>query len=317
MKNKKDIIQKNKEKNFISAVVYLHNNEKHIEEFFNLLNNVLEENFCKYEIIFVNDYSTDGTIEIIKKLSKKLNNTVVNIINLSYYQGVETSMILAIDLAIGDFVYEFDNILIDYDKEEIMNIYNQSLKGFDIVNAVPNKKINLISKNFYKIFNKYSQNQYKINTNSFRLISRRGINRVNSINKTIKYRKTVYANCGLKQYDYVYDINKRTTKRNYDPTKPELATTVLVLYTNIAYKASLFMSLLMALITVATVVYSIIIYLSKQPVAGWTTTILFMGISFFGIFVILSIILKYLAIIVNLIFKDQKGLFESIEKISK
>ncbi len=47
----------NKEKNFISAVVYVHNNEKEIANFLENLNKKLNENFEKYEIICVNDKS--------------------------------------------------------------------------------------------------------------------------------------------------------------------------------------------------------------------------------------------------------------------
>ncbi len=61
----------NKEKNFISAVVYVHNNEKEIGNFLEKLNSKLSENFEKYEIICVNDKSTDDSVEEIKRISRK------------------------------------------------------------------------------------------------------------------------------------------------------------------------------------------------------------------------------------------------------
>ena len=118
----------NKEKNFISAVVYVHNNEDKIEYFLEKLDYILNENFEKYEIICVNDASTDKSIEYIKKVTSKMSNTMMSIINMSYYQGIELSMNAGIDLAIGDFVYEFDNIFIDYDLKVIMDVYRKSFK---------------------------------------------------------------------------------------------------------------------------------------------------------------------------------------------
>ena len=50
---------------------------------------------------------------------------------------------------------------------------------------------------------------------------------------------------------------------------------------------------------------------------GFTTTMLVLTGSFFGVFAILTIIIKYLSLLVNLIFKKQRYLVESIEKISK
>ena len=113
----------NKEKNFMSAVVYVHNNEKEIGEFLEKINGELNKNFEKYEIICVNDSSTDKSSEEIKKVADSISGTIVSIINMSYYQGIELSMNAGVDLAIGDFVYEFDNINIDYNLDVIMKVF--------------------------------------------------------------------------------------------------------------------------------------------------------------------------------------------------
>lgn len=113
----------NKEKNYVSAVVYAHNNEKNIKDFINKINNVLNNTFEKYEIIFVNDASTDKTREIISEESKLITTGIVTTINMSFLQGVETAMNAGIDLAIGDFVFEFDSIELDYDLSLITDIY--------------------------------------------------------------------------------------------------------------------------------------------------------------------------------------------------
>ena len=141
----------NKEKNFVSAVVYVRNNEKEIDKFIEELNKVLKNNFLKYEIIFVNDCSTDKSVDVIKDATKNLDTASVSIINMSFYQGKEIAMNAGVDLSIGDFVYQFDTVLIDYDPKIIFDIYKKSLEGFDIVNAVPNKKRKTTSKLFYKI----------------------------------------------------------------------------------------------------------------------------------------------------------------------
>ncbi|MCF0130867.1 MAG: glycosyl transferase family 2, partial [Pseudobutyrivibrio sp.] len=60
-----------------------------------------------------------------------------------------------------------------------------------------------------------------------------------------------------------------------------------------------------------------VIYLIGSPVEGWTTTILFLSFGFFGLFGILTVIVKYLQIIVNLVFKRKRYSFESIEKLTK
>ncbi|MBQ2916644.1 MAG: glycosyltransferase [Clostridia bacterium] len=310
----------NKEKNFISAVVYVHNNENEIEYFLEKINKELSENFEKYEIICVDDKSTDNSVEKIKKISDKIDNTIISIINMSYYQGIEFSMNAGIDLAIGDFVYEFDTVNIDYDLDNVIKIYKEALKGYDIVSAQSNSKKRISSKIFYKIFNKNSNFMYQIHTESFRILSRRAINRVKSMNKTIPYRKAVYANCGLKLNVVFYNSLKRTKSKLSKETvnmRKGIAIDSIILFTDVAYKFAITMAIIMMLVAIATGIYAVYVFVCAQPIAGWTTTMLLLSFAFFGIFAILTIMIKYLSILIDLIFKKQKYLIESIEKLTK
>lgn len=308
----------NKEKNFISAVVYVNNDEKSIKEFLEKLDSILNDNFLKYEIICVNDCSTDNTVNEIKKLANN-NNSKITIVNMSFYQGKELAMNAGVDIAIGDFVYEFDTAVMDYNVNAIIDIYKKSLEGYDIVNATSNKKRYKSSKLFYKIFNRFSNNQYKIDTENFRILSRRAINRIHSMNKTIPYRKAIYANCGLKlttiYYNAIFNEKIKLDKRQRKEREKNAIDT-LILFTDVSYKFSIIMSIIMMLVTVAVAIYAIYIFLSSSPMEGWTTTMLFLSFGFFGIFAILAIVIKYLSIIVNLIFKKSKYIVESIDKIN-
>ena len=153
----------NKEKNFISAVIYANNNEKEINRFLEDIYNTLDRVFNKFEIIIVNDCSTDNTVQVVKDFASKAKSAVISIVNMSFYQGLEAAMNAGVNLAIGDFVYEFDNVHKDYDDKVILDIYYQSLKGFDIVSASPKNYNRKSSKLFYKIFNKVANMPYKLN----------------------------------------------------------------------------------------------------------------------------------------------------------
>lgn len=309
----------NKEKNFVSAVIYVHNNERTIEEFIEYVDGVLYNNFEKYEIVCVNDYSTDKSIEKIKSITNKVYG-LLSILNMSFYQGIELSMNAGVDLAIGDFVFEFDSTIIDYPKEMIINVYNRSLKGFDIVSVAPNKTKNRFSMTFYSLFNKFSKTTYKLRTETFRLLSRRAINRVHSMSSTIPYRKAFYANCGLMTDVIVYDNNVSNIKTHtYEQVEKRKDTAInsLILFTDIGYKFAITLSVIMILVAMGTALYTLIIFLSRKPVEGWTTTMLFLSIAFFGLFALGAVIIKYLTVILDLIFKKQKYTIESIEKVKK
>ena len=74
----------NKEKNFVSAVVYVHDAEDRIQTFLKAVIDVLDSNFEHSEIVCVNDHSADNSLKEIKKLyliknmlkSKKIHSTV-------------------------------------------------------------------------------------------------------------------------------------------------------------------------------------------------------------------------------------------------
>ena len=104
---------------------------------------VMEDNFEHSEIICVNDASEDASVSVIKKVSQDVTVTSVSVINMSYFHGLELAMNAGVDMSIGDFVFEFDNTRIDFQKDIIMQIYRHSLEGYDIVSALPDKKENL------------------------------------------------------------------------------------------------------------------------------------------------------------------------------
>lgn len=313
-------ITQNLEKNFASAVVYVHNNEKQVKGFLEMLQKTLESHFGKYEIIMVNDASADKSTEIIREVAKGFDGAVVSILNMSYYQGMELSMNAGKDLSIGDYVFEFDTVDVDYDQEMIYEVYKTALTGYDIVSASSNQKKKLTSNLFYKVFNGFSNVQYKLGTETFRVLSRRAMNRIDASSKTIPYRKAVYANCGLKCKNLAYEAKKDVEKiysGNQKKYREELAVESLILHTNVAYKVSSVLTCAMMAVTLFALIYTVVVFLTGNPVAGWTTMMLILSFGFLGMFAILSIIIRYLTIILDLNFKKQQIVFESIEKISK
>ena len=185
MKNR----DRNINKNFISVVAHIHNPGEAATVFSGCIAKILKDNFEKYEIICVNDASTDDSAIRVKEIAKQLVDTTVTILNMSYFHGLELAMTAGVDLAIGDFVFEFDQIGIDYPMDTLMKVYDKSLMGYDIVSAAVEGKKRLSSNLFYRIFNNSTKYQYQLRTETFRILSRRAINRTTSMNKTIPYQK--------------------------------------------------------------------------------------------------------------------------------
>ena len=307
-------MESNKEKNFASAVVYCYNDAKTIGSFIENLDKTLADNFLKYEIVVVDDYSKDDSVEIVKKYASHKEGKVISVLKMSSYHGVEPSMNAGLNLAIGDFVFEFDCAYADFDWSIMIQIYKKSLTGYDIVNALPNEKPESSMATYLRLFNHYAKLQHPLGIDTCRVISRRAINRVHSITQTIPFRKIAYANCGLEMTDVEYTPSCPipAEKRKMPLSK---AIDSFILFTDLAFRISITLAVIMFLVTIAMGVYAIVLNFFMTPVAGWTTTIVFLSLGFAGLFVILSMVIKYLQTLVNLVFKKKDYLFESITKL--
>ena len=139
---------------------------------------------------------------------------------------------------------------------------------------------------FYFCYNKTSRGRGKIGPETFRIVSRRAINRIKSIGQYIPYRKAVYSNCGLNTAVMNYrSLEKGKRKNQYVGERFSLAFDSFIYFTNAMETVSAVMS--------------------------------FMALGFFGVFALLTIILKYLSVMLNLIFKKQRYLIMDIEKVVK
>ena len=225
-------------------------------------------------------------------------------------------MLAGVDFAIGDFVFEFDSIDINYDLNEIMKIYEKSMQGYDIVAASPNTKLNFSSSIFYKILNIVSYKHMNLTTEIFRVISRRAINRILKNKEKFRYRKALYHYSGFNTFVYKYnpinDIkieNKMSLKE-----KINLGCEILMNFSELGVKLASSISLMFLLFTVLVIIYTV--YLNKIQ-EGWTILMVFMSISFSGVFLILAILAKYMTITMKEVKESPSYIFKRIDRLSK
>lgn len=311
-----------KEKKFISLVIYLHNNGVYLEQFLDQILPVCQKNFEQFELVCVDDFCNDDTINILRKyLDRRNMGIMVNVVHMSFFHGLESSMNAGRDLAIGDFVYEFDHIFIDYDPELIILLYEKLLEGNDIVAASGRGKLRFTSRIFYALYNNTSRGSGRIGPETFRLVSRRAINRIKAMGQYIPYRKAVYMNCGLHAATISYDCKNREVSRQRRAASSErtsLAFDSFIYFTNVMERISTIISAGFLLLSIGMGLYTISdIFNKNKPVEGWLSTMSFLSLGFFGVFALLTIILKYLSVMLNLIFKQQQYLISDIEKIVK
>ena len=303
-----------KEPIFISAVIYVRNNVATIGSFLQHVYGQLEKQFAQFEIICVDDASTDLSEQKIREAAKDFT-CPVTIVNMGFVQGVELAMNAGCDIAIGDFVYEFDYAQQTWPDDMMEQLYRKMQEGFDIISACPNGKTKLSSRMFYSIFNHFSNIKAKIRTEAFRLISRRAINRATAMNHATMYRKAVFANSGLASTYLTFDPQKAAADRGSGKERRTLAMDSLILFTDIGFKIALVLSIIMLCFAAVVGIYTVVIYATGHPVEGWTPIMIFLAIGFFALFAILTFVLKYLSLILNLNFRRQRYVVGNVEKL--
>lgn len=298
-----------KENNFISAVVYLHNDGAQAMAFCRMLAGALDAHFRQYEIVAVDDACTDDTVEQLRAWGRG-QGAPLTILHMSLYHGIENAMNAGLDAAIGDYVYEFDAAALPCAPELVFAAYQKALEGNDIVSVCPETSR---SRLFYALFNANSRSPYRLRTDVFRLVTRRAINRVHATSAHLPYRKAAYAASGLKMADLTFAGQAAQKQRG----RFDLALDSLALYTDAGFKVSIGITLCMLALALAELAYTLVVFLTGRPVAGWTTTMFVITVGFAGLFAVLAIVVKYLTLLLDLTFRRQKYLVESIEKLQK
>lgn len=308
-----------KDKCFVSTVVYIHNRSiVEVENFCDKVVRKLSENFENNEVIFVCDDHGVINVNTIGEILKRLNiNVMTETIQMAYYQGIEAAMCAGDDLAIGDFVFEFDTIDVDYDPELVISVFNRAREGYDIVSA-GDDSMRLASRIFYKLIN--HKNAYEIRHESFRVVSRRALNRIKILNNTVPYRKVLYAASGLPS-DYVKYVpeqgsKKKKINRKESDYRLNSGINYMIIFTNFLEKVTYFLSAVFLLVSVGTGGWAIYSYLVEENVvSGWVSLMGVISFGFFGVFLLLSVIVKYMSLILDVNYKKTSYVIESVTKL--
>ncbi|OGH11558.1 MAG: glycosyl transferase [Candidatus Levybacteria bacterium RIFCSPLOWO2_01_FULL_36_13] len=135
----------------ITALVPVYNEEESLEKLYPRLKSALESLKMGYEIIFVDDGSSDSTLDILKKLAAK--DKSIRIFSFRKHQGKAEALTYGFQRAKGDYVVTLDADLQDR-PEEIQNLLNKSKEGFELVCGWrKNRKDSIIMKIPSKFFN--------------------------------------------------------------------------------------------------------------------------------------------------------------------
>ncbi len=137
----------------ISIIIPLLNEEESLGELYSLISEVADKNNLSYEICFVDDGSTDKSLDVLKKLSQ--DNKNIKILSFRKNYGKSAALSEGFKLALGEFIITMDADLQD-DPVEIPNLINKLNEGFDMVSGWKKKRNDPLGKTIPSKFFNYT-----------------------------------------------------------------------------------------------------------------------------------------------------------------
>ena len=136
----------------ISVVIPLYNEAESLPELYAWIERVMQEHHFSFEVIFVNDGSTDDSWKIISSLSE--NNSHVKGIKFRRNYGKSPALYCGFKVAEGNVVITMDADLQD-SPDEIPELYRMIMEdGYDLVSGYKQKRYDPLSKTLpTKLFN--------------------------------------------------------------------------------------------------------------------------------------------------------------------
>ena len=293
--------------NTISVVVPIYNESPNIIELNNRLTKVLIK-YKAYEIIYINDGSTDDSLEKLKKIGDI--NKSIKIISLSRNFGHQTALSAGIEFISNDLAVLMDGDLQD-PPELIPQLTEKINQNYNVVYAIrKNRKENFFKRMnyyiFYRLLKLISNINIPIDSGDFSAFDKSIIFYLKKFPEKNKYIRGLRSWVGFNQISIEYDRDNRfkgVPKYNFFSLL-KLAFNGIISFSNFPLKLA---SMVGFIITSACIFYSIYILIHKIFVGGvpdgWSSlmmVILFLG----GIqLLVLGIVGEYIA----RIYDDVKG----------
>ncbi len=286
----------------LSIVISVYNEEQTLDKFYNAFRRISKGFTWTYELIFVNDGSTDASADILTNIA--LQDKCVKVIGFSRNFGHEAAMIAGIDYAKGDRIICMDADL-QHPLECVFPIMKKFDEGYEVINMVrlSNKSAGLVknitSGLFYKLVNKISdQTHLEENASDFFAISSHVADVLRSnYREKVRFLRGYVQNVGFRKTKLEYTAGIRAGGESHYSIRAlmKLCVNTIVSFSDFPLKLGLLAGFLSAVATV--VMFICTLCTNGTDAAGTNTIITVMCLFFTVLFVIIGIIGEYLSVI--------------------
>jgi dolichol-phosphate mannosyltransferase len=288
----------------LSLVIPIYNEEKLIDELAQRTISAIESFTGDYEVIFVDDGSSDGSSGKILELREK--NKKIKLLSLSRNFGHQAAYTAGLERAKGEIVAMMDGDL--QDPPELLAEMYRKITGedFDVVSGKKTGRKGNISRNlyavvFHMIFRKIGDIKEMGNYGNFSMMKRIALDALLSMKEKVRYLPGLRSFIGFKHgcVDFVRDDRLRGKPGMSLKKLFSLAFDAIFSFSRFPIRFCLILGIIGTLVFLVAGIYVIIAKVTGIAVSGWSSTLL--SIYFLG-----SIQLVFLGILGEYIFRSYK-----------
>ncbi len=269
-----------------SVVAPVYNEIGGVEEFYKRISGVMGSLKAAWELVLVDDGSTDGSTDIIRSLAKKDPHVQAVIFARNF--GHQIAVTAGLDYARGDAVVVIDADLQD-PPEVILELIKKWKEGYEVVYAVRRKREGeswfklFTASAFYRVIYRITDVKIPLDTGDFRLMDRKVVNVLGQMRERHRFLRGMAAWVGYRQVGVEYDRKERFAGSTKYPLSKmlKLALNAITSFSYFPLQMATYLGFICALISIVAIPVVIGLRLSHSAaLLGQATTlitVLFLG----------------------------------------
>lgn len=287
----------------ISIIVSVYNEEPALAEFYRVSKPIFEGLSWEYELLFVNDGSTDNSLSILKQFASK--DPKVKVINFSRNFGHEAAMLAGLDNASGDALVCMDSDL-QHPPECVGKIIEKFEEGYEVINMVrtQNKSAgfvkNITSDGFYKVINKISDVKLLANASDFFAMTEPAAQVLrDNYREKVRFLRGYVQNIGFNKTNIEYEAGVRVAGESKYSIKKlfKFSINTILCFSDLPLKLGIYSGMLVGFLGLIVMVNTIYDWSKYGTPSGYATIVVLLCFMFAMLFVVIGVIGEYIAIL--------------------
>ncbi len=284
---------------YLSIIIPVYNEEENIRELFKKLTDVCKKIKYSYEIIFIDDGSCDGTLDIL--LSLQNNDKSIKIIKLSRNHGHQLAISAGIDHADGKYNITMDADL-QHPPELIPQFIDKADEGYDIVSGVKEYTVkrgfikNILSACYYMILKKITNINVEAHASDYRLYTQKALQVIKRMRERERYLRGLSQWIGFRHGTIQYICPERFAgKPKYTLKKlAKLASYGVFAFSAFPLRVTTYVGIVIVIFNVCYIIFSLAVWINNpQILPGYTSLVIFILFLFSFLFISIGILGEY------------------------